>query len=381
MQKYNLIVVSPEPFPYGQAATNRLLSYLTGIAENKAVLYLCLAAPSKTPCLNLTKRGIYKKIHYRYLIDPNTTYKQSKLLRAATLILRNITLILSLLCCYTCRSILVYTTDKRIINSVLLVSRLKKNKVFRDITELVGYNYKKDLDAVISMKCDMAKLSGLITISTGIYEYFENLTADKKFLLPVLVDATRFKSVIKKEKYVFVCSGANLERDGLLDSLNGFLLFSKQYPDYVFEIASSLNLNDPYHKRCKDLIDKNSDSIHWLGSLPSYEIPEKMAHASALMLTPHANYKTKGFPTKLGEYLMSATPVICSTIDDLEDIIYQSIVYSVPPNSPSMIADKLQYIISHPIEAHEIGNKARRYMEENYTIKSFKSSLMDFLDI
>ena len=381
MQNYDLIVVSPEPFPYGQAATNRMLSYLVGIASSKHVLYICLAAPSSAPSPNISSEGIYKNIHYRYLTSPNNAYQKSKFIRACNLMLRYITLVKDLIFQYRCRSLLIYSADKIIIKSLLRISKIKGIRIFRDITELVGYNYQKNSAALSAMKTEMSKFTGLIVISEGIYDYFDNLDSDRKILIPVLVDPDRFQVVEQKEKNIFVCSGANLERDGLLDSLNGFLLFNKQNPDFKFEIASSLNLRDSYHLRCKKLIDENLESIHWLGPLPSYEIPDKIARASVLLLTPHANYKTKGFPTKLGEYLMSATPVICSTIDDLDDVVRHCVVYPVEPNSPNAIAEMLQYVISHPAEAVEKGTKARQYMLDHYTIKSYESKLIEFLEI
>ena len=190
-----------------------------------------------------------------------------------------------------------------------------------------------------------------------------------------------FLSFLKKNKTFFVCSGANLERDGLLDSLQGFLLFNDTHPGYTFEIASSINQNDQYHKKCLDLINLHPNLFKLLGPLPPYLIPEKMVESSALLLTPHQNYQTKGFPTKLGEYLASGTPTICSMIDDLIGVINANIVYSVKPNSPQMIAEALHSILMNPKEAESISSAAQRFMKENYTIDSYKKALISFLKI
>ena len=142
---------------------------------------------------------------------------------------------------------------------------------------------------------------------------------------------------------MFYCSGGNVERDGLLDTLNGFLMFKKKTNDaeYTLEIATSLNLNDEYHKQVHRIIISNSDTIIYKGSLPTTEIPKLLMESSILMMTPHENYKSKGFPTKLGEYFASGTPVICSAIDDLKEQITPDVVKFVEPNNVQDVCDAI----------------------------------------
>lgn len=381
MRQFDLIVISSEPFPYGQAATNRMLSYLQGIAEDKRVLYLCLAASSNIKTYDISKTGGHNGIEYKYIEAPYTERRFNSLSRGLRLLWRYYMLCMLVLFRYSCTSILLYSSQKLPIKIVRFLSSLKSVNLFRDITELVGYNYSKDSVDIEKMKLEMSKFSGIIGISQGIYDYFDNIPISRKFLLPVLVDMNRFAISSKKNKTFFVCSGANLERDGLLDSLKGFLLFNEMYPGYTFEIASSINHNDLYHKQCLDLINLHPHLFKLLGPLPSYLIPQKMVEASALLLTPHQNYQTKGFPTKLGEYLASGTPTICSMIDDLSGVINAKIVYSVKPNSPQMIADALCSILINPEEAESISSAAQKFMNDNYTIDSYKKALISFLKI
>lgn len=378
MNKYDLIVVSYEPFPYGKAATNRMLSYLVGIAEEKQILYLCTASPSvNTP--NKEKSGLYNNIHFRYTSTPVLKGKSSFLKKTLNLIYRYIALF-SLLLIYKYKSVLLYSSMPFYNKIVQLACKIKRTNLFIDKTELVGYNYSRKTSDILKFKKDMKSLTGIVVISQGLYDYFDNLDSSKKFLLPVLVDLSRFKQQTK-EKYFFCCSGANLERDGLLDCLNGFLIFSKKNKDYVFKIATNLNLEDPYHRRCKDIMDQHPDLIKYLGNLPSYEIPNLLCKSTALMLTPHKNYETKGFPTKLGEYLASGTPVICSSIDDLMAVLPSDTAYIVPPNMPEKIACALQSIVENNQLAETIAKKGRQLMSENYTIHAYKHKLIHFFKL
>ena len=377
MNKYDLIVVSYEPFPYGNAATNRMLSYLTGLAEEKNILYLCMASPSQTNSHNKEQKGIYRNIEFRYITKPVFEKRRSLFLRALSLFWRYVMLFFLLLS-YDAKSVLLYSSKFFLNKIVQFVCCLKKENIYIDRTELTGYNFSTETSALLKFKRDMECFSGLIVISSGIFDFFDNIQPNRKFLLPVLVDMSRFTQQ-KREKYFFCCSGANLERDGLLDSLKGFLLFCQIRKDYVLRIATSLNLNDSYHRKCKEIMEQYPEFIHYLGHLPSFEIPDQLGRATALMLTPHTNYKTKGFPTKLGEYLASGTPVVCSSIDDLMAVVSDKTAYIVPPNSPEQIANALQTIVNNEEQAKNIASKGKQLMVENYTIKSYKEKLIDFL--
>lgn len=381
MKKYDLIVVSAEPFPFGHAATNRMLSYLTGLAKKKDILYLCLASPSFSDSPNKEKKGCFSGIYFQYMTNPIINHHRNLLLRALSLFWRYCLVFLLLILFYKAKSILIYSSKKQLTTVVQAACKIKRTPLYRDITELIGYNDCKKKNNIAKMKTNLASYSGLITISQGIYNYFDNIPIEKKFLLPVLVDISRFEGHTDSENYFFCCSGANLERDGLLDCLNGFLLFNNNTKGYTFEIATYLDINNPYHIKCKEIIDSHSDVIHYLGALPAYEIPTKMSHATALMLTPHSNYQTKGFPTKLGEYLASGTPTICSSIDDLMDVVSCKTAYIVEPNAPDMIAKALLKIVNNPKEASIIGSNGRQLMINKYTISSYEERLINFLKI
>jgi len=387
---YDLIVVSIEPFPFGEAATNRMLSYLTGIAQSRRVMYLCVAGPVGGNNPNTEPSGTFYGIDFRYMGHPVDGAGASRLVRAWRLAFRHILLVWLLLFKYSCKSVLMYSSSPRLGSLVRSLCRVRGWRSYKDITEL-------------RMVPGDDRFSGIIAISSGIYDYYSSVEASRKFLLPVLVDMKRFSgdnSFVQPsgdaEPYVFCCSGANLERDGLLDCLNGFLLFHSTNAGscYKFLIASALDMSNPYHVECKKIMDAHSDAIEYLGALPTYEIPRLLCRATALLLTPHKPYLTKGFPTKLGEYLASGTPTVCSSIDDLTSVLPAGPVgsaarndlgsiccYWVEPNSPVSIADRLTEIISDPVGAALVGDRGRSFMEKNFTIDSYKESLMDFLNI
>lgn len=383
MNDFDLIVVSIEAFPYGKAGTNRMLSYLTGIARERKVLYLCLAGPVGGDNPNRQTKGVFEGICYRYMGNPVKGAESPLLVRAWKLFLRHLKLVWLLLFVYSCKSVLLYSADSVLGLMVRGICHFRGFRSYSDVTELLGDGFSAEESAISKMKKDIAKFDGVVTISTGIYEYFDNIPDTSKFLLPVLVDMARFENVDKYggAPYVFCCSGANLERDGLLDCLKGYLMFWENHRDFKFKIASSLNMSDAYHRDCWEIMENNPEAIEYMGPVPSFKIPVLICNAKALLLTPHKEYKTKGFPTKLGEYLASGVPTVCSSIADLTSVLGENDCYWVHPNSPDEISACLEKIIIDQDGAMAVGRHGKAFMLDNYTIDTYKERLINFLEI
>ena len=187
-KQFDLIVISSEPFPYGQAATNRMLSYLQGISEDKRVLYLCLAASSNIKTNDITKTGLYNGIEYKYIEAPYTERRFNSLSRGLRLLWRYFILCMLVLFRYSCTSILLYSSQKLPIKIVRIISYIKRVHIFRDITELVGYNYSKD-----SVDIEKIQASGIKDWSTiknkirdTVHDFVYSKTRRNPMIIPII---------------------------------------------------------------------------------------------------------------------------------------------------------------------------------------------------
>lgn len=379
MKFYDLIVVTGEPFPLGLAATNRLLCYTTAIAKSKRVLVLTFGAP-----YNCSKdAGTVDGVDFRYM--HSICDRPSKITRLFLLLYRYVKLLFLLLFKYRHNSVLFLSRKLTFALFVKLIIKIKRGRFYREISESpddILNKYKRSFAMHANKIFD-----GFVVISQGIETSIRNYVGDKKmfFNLPILVQMDRFKdysSSIDRRDVAFYCSGGNAERDGLLDILNGFLLYKQRTNNNtILEIATSFNAGNPYHKQAMDVIYAHPEAFCYLGTLPTTEIPHKLMTASVLLLTPHKNYLTKGFPTKLGEYLASGTPIICSSIDDLYEQIPNFIVRFVSPNAPHEICEALTEILPCNDRSLDLGFKGRVWVEQNYTMSNYTSSLIDFLQL
>lgn len=380
MKKSDLIIITNEHFPIGMAATNRLLSYSVEIAKYKKVLLLSYAWPVlKNEAYNFESDGMYKGIEFHYMQKPYRE-KQSKLIRFFLYYFACIKLFFVLLFKYNTKSYLYYSRGSFSI-MLKIICLLKCQRMFIDTTETREGRPKRE---EMRFKKRAQLFNGIICISEGIISYFSFLGEKANlYLLPVCVELERFDRCAKKtnEKYFAYCSGMNLERDGFLDSLNAFLLFHKHHPNYKLKVATGLNHNEAYHQKVWQIMQQNTDCIDYLGMRPADEIPSLLKNAEALLITPHHNYVTRGFPTKLGEYLATGVPVVCTSIDDLKNNLEDGCVFMVNPNSPEEIFEKLEIIVADPILAKQTAARGRMYMEQHYTMKAHLVPLINFLQL
>ena len=123
----------------------------------------------------------------------------------------------------------------------------------------------------------------------------------------------------------------------------------------------------------------NNDDIEYLGIIESNKIPQLMLKSTGLVLTPHHDYITKGFPTELGEYLASGKPVICTSIKTLKESVPEGCSFMVSPNCPDEIAQAMETIVDEHDKAMIIAQKGKRFVVENYTIHPYLNDLLRFI--
>lgn len=378
-KRYDLIVVTGEPFPYGMAASNRLLCYASSIAESKRVLVLTYDAPYRDGAQEF---GTVNGVDYRYMHQPRTA-PAKKVVRLMFLLHRYMKILILLLFRYRYKSVVFVSRKLLYAAAIKCVARVRGAKLYREISESPEYiksKYKRKIALYMYRMFD-----GFIAISSDIENTLKHSARKSKYyLLPVLVQVDRFDKcgAVAKRDVVFYCSGGNAERDGLLDTLKGFIKYRETNDtDIKLEIATVLYNNNHYHEDVKEIIEKYPNYFSYLGCLPTTEIPRKLMESRILMLTPHKNYVTRGFPTKLGEYFASGTPVICSSIQDLVEHIPSDIVYFVEPNSTDDICKALSMLLSDRSGSKALGENARRWVEQHYTMDRYRDGLIQFLGL
>ncbi len=211
------------------------------------------------------------------------------------------------------------------------------------------------------------KLNGLFVISTCLRDFFIENGVDKGKITIVnsIVDTTRFDGLVKQpcESYFAYCGNGNNKKDKVDELIKVFARVAAKHNDIKFYIIG------PTKQVFKDETDNVQlvhdlgldDRVIFTGMKPTAEIPQLLVNAEALFLTrPDTLQNRAGFSTKLGEYLASGNPVVAAGVGDIPLYLKDrenAFVYT--PGDYDAVEDAMEFILTHPAEANEIGHKGK----------------------
>ena len=191
------------------------------------------------------------------------------------------------------------------------------------------------------------------------------------YQINMVVDSDRFKNLKKTQskRYIAYCGTVTNFKDGVNVLLEAFAIVAKSVDDIDLYILG----NTPYEKDRKQnmqIIQKNNlvDRVYMPGSVSAEILPQYLKNAEILALARPDNVQAAyGFPTKLGEYLLTGNPVVVTRVGELDNFLVdrESCLFA-NPNSAEDFADKLLWLLAHPNEGKQIGKNGKRVAESNF---------------
>ena len=154
-------------------------------------------------------------------------------------------------------------------------------------------------------------------------------------------------------------------------------MFKNKFPDYILEIYGS-GTSETIEK-LKELAKENdvADSVIFTGPIPYTEMPNKLVNATILALSRPNNLQNQnGFPTKLGEYLMTGNPVVTTSVGEIPCFIKDGYNgYLAKPDSVESFAEKLKEVACNLEKAKLVGEKGREiaFKEFSYLTQTQKA--------
>ena len=119
----------------------------------------------------------------------------------------------------------------------------------------------------------------------------------------------------------------------------------------------------------------NQDKVVVFPKIPFKDLPEYLAAADILVIPQRSTTDTEGqIPAKLFDAMAMAKPIITTPISDIPEVLGGN-GYLIEPESPDQLAKTIEYIFSHPEEAHQKGKNARKRCQELYDIKEVEKEL------
>lgn len=206
------------------------------------------------------------------------------------------------------------------------------------------------------------QLSGLFAISSPIRDFFIKIgvAPEKAHVINMTVDPTRFEGLEQEQvpDYIAYCGTASNNKDGVDELIKAFAIVHRTHPKVkLYIIGASPTKTDAAgnQKLIKDL--DIQDFVVLTGRIPAQQMPQILKNAKVLALDRPKNKQADyGFPTKLGEYLLTENPVVVTKVGTIPDFLEDGVsALMAEERNPDEFASKICWALEHPEEAAIIG--------------------------
>ena len=235
-------------------------------------------------------------------------------------------------------------------------------KVFHEKTEH-PYAYKVRTVNVERYLKACRELDGLFVISTALKYYYisKGIEPSKIHIINMFADTSRFENLSKtsvEERYIAYCGTASHSKDGVDELIKAFAIFHKTIPDVKLWIIGKIpsREEDMENLHLIDSLGLN-DFVVLKGVINSQEMPQVLKNAEVLALDRPDSLQAKhGFPTKLGEYLLTGNPVVLTDVGDITLFLKDKESAMIAKDrNPEDFASKLIWLYQNREKAVEIG--------------------------
>lgn len=232
----------------------------------------------------------------------------------------------------------------------------------------------------------LKKLSGLFVISEPLRDYYvgEGIEPEKVIIVNMIVDPNRFYGLEtnKSERYIAYCGTAKNNKDGVDELIKAYSIVAKQYPYIKLYIIGNSPSRDDEAGNLQLVEELNiRDRVVFTGLVKAEDMPQLLKKAEILALDRPDSLQAKcGFPTKLGEYLLTENPVVVTRVGDIPKFLKdgESALIAEQRN-PQEFADKIIWCLEHPHEAQEIGRRGAAVAMKEFNCEIEAKKIIDFM--
>ena len=117
------------------------------------------------------------------------------------------------------------------------------------------------------------------------------------------------------------------------------------------------------------------------GVIPAEQMPQMLKNACVLVLArPDSLQAQCGFPTKLGEYLLTGNPVVVTRVGDIPLFLEnQKTALLAEQRNPGDFAEKVLWAIEHPKEAELIGLAGREVALKEFNYRTETKKILNII--
>ncbi|MDX1652426.1 MAG: glycosyltransferase family 4 protein [Brumimicrobium sp.] len=204
---------------------------------------------------------------------------------------------------------------------------------------------------------------------------------EKVLLIPhfIVFESLIAQPTKSKEKKVICYCGTVSVPNGITDLISAFQNVIKSYPNVELRIVGerSFDVDNFLQKEGMD-----QSQIIFTGFLSKTEVEDEM-NISTVLVNPRreSDWADAGFPTKIGEYFATKTPVVTTMVGDLTNYFKdkKEVIFALPNNPESLASSLLFALDQHHKEAKEIGLNGYLWARENLDHIRNTKKIIDFI--
>lgn len=280
------------------------------------------------------------------------------------------------------------------IDYLFIMSLNKKIRIFHERTEcpeIIGRSFGVIGKVKYKIYVNACKrLNGIFTISPSLNHFFVynmQIPQNKVFTINMIVDSSRFSHLDKLSKsntnQITYCGTISEKKDGISYLITAFNEVLKVHNDYSLVIAGGFE-NNITRDKINGLIKSYNleDKIKIIGNISADLMPDILFNSKILVLSrPTSKQAQYGFPTKLGEYLMTANPVVITNVGDFELYLRDKIdVVFAEPDDSQDFAKKILWVIDNYLKSKIIGESGRQIALKKFNYKIETQKIIEIIN-
>lgn len=180
------------------------------------------------------------------------------------------------------------------------------------------------------------------------------------------------------QKNIITYCGTLSFENGIIDLIKAFNIIKKQEENIELRLVGGAD-----NELLQLIKDENLDlsNVVFTGFVEKEEVELEMLQSS-ILVSPRreSDWANAGFPTKIGEYFSTKTPVVITAVGDLPSYFKnkEEVVFA-EANNPSSIAEAILYIIAEKDQAVEIAEKGYLWAMNNLDYIANSKKVKDFI--
>ena len=215
-----------------------------------------------------------------------------------------------------------------------------------------------------------------VVISTYLRDKYLKMKAANVTLIPITarINYNSDKRFLNSPVQV-VYAGTFADKDGVDDIVKGFIDFNKYYKDALLILTGKSAQQEEYRQKYM-----NEKNIFFKGFMEDVDFYPLLRDSDILcMCRTESGFANAGFPFKLGEYLATGNPVICTKVSDVEYYLDNNDVYLIEPGNPKQITETLISIVNDPFKARDKGLRGLEKCRKYFSSETNGQLLLDVL--